>query len=355
MDKIKYIVIFTFAYFLIRYIYVIYFGIEKLTSSPAPTPVTLPGLVGTLILSSLNLTKISVDTVSPANNLLVIMAIDTGGNIYYVDNNTNNWKNITGNLSYGLVQVSYSNGKAFGIDKTNTVYYTPTYNSAFWYKVPTIQLINLSYDGYANILAGITNTGSFIYANVSNITSTNLTITLNNIATPSSTKTPSSTNFMSNLIQVAYSNNNAMLLNSAGVIYNLSIVSGLNTNVTIPSGVVPVQVCYDNVNVVTIILTTTGSLYYTNETTWTGIPVNTVSGTINNISILNKQIFALNKDGHLWYNNNYNGGNWISLKPNYIGYIQPNGSIKSVACSGNCTQNCKIIGWTPSGCILGSN
>ena len=71
-------------------------------------------------------------------------------------------------------------------------------------------------------------------------------------------------------------------------------------------------------------------------------------------SILNNQIFAVDKEGQFWYLDKYTSINWISLKPNYIGYVQEDGTVKSIACSGSCKQNCKIIGWTPSGCILGS-
>lgn len=94
------------------------------------------------------------------NNKNVVCGVNSSDAIYCADENieTNpNWFQVPG----GLQNVSISNGRLYGTNSGNNIYYADNYKNAQWAQIPG-GLKQVSLDGKANVVAGV-NSGDGIY------------------------------------------------------------------------------------------------------------------------------------------------------------------------------------------------
>ena len=120
---------------------------------------------GNITYSTNNINKISV---TRPNTILVqlsfdgyqhvIMGIGSDTSIWYADKNiysTPNWTRIGGSLT----NVAYSNGKAYGCNSNDDIYYASNAAVGNWIQIAG-KLICISFDGYNDIIVGCNRTGS---------------------------------------------------------------------------------------------------------------------------------------------------------------------------------------------------
>ena len=96
-----------------------------------------------------------------SSNGTVVMGVNSADNIFYADRNirTNpNWTQVAG----GLIDVSLNpDGSAFGVNRANNIYYSPSYNSGSWTQLPG-SLKQISSNG--TVVMGVNSVDDIFYA-----------------------------------------------------------------------------------------------------------------------------------------------------------------------------------------------
>ena len=240
----------------------------------------------------------------------IIIGINNSNKIYYADNdvkNNPNWKQ----LSNKFINVTYSNKLSFCIDIDSNIYYS-SYNILYknffsdWTKIQSlnnINLIQIFLDGYNHILVCIDNLKNIYYEdrNIFNPKWTKLNYQLNNLC-------------LSNkqIFGIDTSNN---------IMYYPDYTDSKNS-MRIYSEEKIKHICYDPFKKILIKIDLFGNIYYALDKTknnfWTIKSPRwiNISGNIKNIiyaSYSNKQIYALDKFGKIYYNSNYKSSNWINI------------------------------------------
>jgi len=217
----------------------------------------------------------------------VIIGVNILNDIWYGTKNVENspnWAKIQGKLKW----ISYSNGKAYGVNSNDDIYYASNYSAGNWIQVPG-KLSRVSFDGYNMIVMGVTSSDQIFYAN-KNIDST-----------PNWTQLPGA------LTDICYSNEQAYGVDRSGnVYYNPDYTTGNWRKV--PGGLT--QISFDGYNMIAVGVANNGAIYYANkniDTTpnWTLLP-----GSLKNVSYSNGQIYGVNSSDMIYYNPDYTTGNW---------------------------------------------
>ena len=187
-----------------------------------------------------------------STSIPVVFCLNSGTEIYYADSSlqtTPYWTLIPG----GLNSISVSNNQTFGVNSGGEVYYKSDYKSPYWNGLsePTDILSQISFDGYANVVCGISKPIGTIYFADTNITTT-----------PNWTKIPEGN---LRLQYISFSKSIAFGIGLNGDdLYCIEDYKNINLKGIPWSYGQMIQVSYDGYNNILCCLTASNKLYYAN-------------------------------------------------------------------------------------------
>jgi hypothetical protein len=296
------------------------------------------------------------ESFTDTNSGLIVIGVNNGGasgitssgslngDIYYADTNitsTPNWTQIPGKCT----SIYHSNGKTFALTENDDIYYTANYKSANWILIPG-KLAHLSFDGYNMIIVGVNKGGTIYYAN-QNITS-------NPNWTEISNGTPLQPIIEARgigITSVSYSNKQvyAVAYLSGKIYYNPDYTSKRWVDITdkSPNKLRLSQINFDGYNMIIIARDFNGFIHYatqniTSNPVWIKIET---PGRFRMVSYSNKQLYAINNSGNIYYSSDYKSGNWIEVTQPTVGPALRNISFEDSNLSSNngCNPGDKII------------
>ena len=220
-----------------------------------------------------------------------IASTDSAGVIKFTNSNlTSNpssWSQVPGSLSW----VSNSNGKLYGVNSGGNVYFTN--NNSNWYSItspPGTRLVQVSLDGYQNVVMGIGSDQSIWYAD-------------NNIYA-----SPNWRRIGGSLTYVSVSNGQAYGCNVNDSIYYASN-AGAGNWVQIPGGLNCVS--FDGYKNIVVGSNRGGSCFYATNAraaSWVQMP----GGGITNISYSNGKMACV-AGANVYFATNFTAGNWVTI------------------------------------------
>ena len=202
-----------------------------------------------------------------------------------------------------LTNISISNKQLYGVNRDGNIYYMAMYNSGIWVGV-TGKLVQVSLDGYNNIVVGVNASQQIFYAD-------------QNIQT-----TPNWTLLPGGLKYISISNKQLYGVNSGNQIYYMANYK-TGSWVGIPGSLV--QVSLDGYYNVVAGFNSSNTIYYADQNiqsrpNWTTMTaqvkaggVVTTLGKLQYLSISNKQLCCINTNGNIFYMSNYKNTEWESI------------------------------------------
>lgn len=274
------------------------------------------------------LTQISFD--GYAN---IVCGVNSSNQIFYADTNITTNPNWTPFNSGLLKNISFSNGHAFGVGMDDNLFYCEDYKNSDW-KIVTNgsigKLIQVSYDGYNNIVCCINSSNKMYYANTNISSNPNWTILPDCLFTNISVSN-------GHLYAVGTDNNvyyfdvynvPTFINVKQNIIKKVKQISfdgyNLNTNMPIITSIsLPIVSCVNS----------SAQIYYANNSIQTSPNWTMVPGGLNYVSVSNGQIFGVTSGGDIYYSCNYNNPYWEKL-PGILTQISFDGYI-NVVCGVN--------------------
>jgi len=224
----------------------------------------------------------------------VIMAVNSLSYIYYTNNisTSTNWSLVPG----GLKSISYSNNQAVGTNYLDDIFYTVNPSSPDWKQIPG-KLTDVSFDGYAMVLVGVTPKNDILYS------------------TTFAKGDPAWKQIDGKLKNVCYSNKQLAGVNSLGDIYYTNNYTNPDWK-QIPGNLS--QLSFDGYDMVIVGVSPKDDLIYS-TTFATGDPAwKQIYGKLTNVSYSNKQLAGVNSLGDVYYANNYTNPDWIQIPGNML-------------------------------------
>ena len=250
------------------------------------------------------------------NDKNMVCGVNSGDAIYCADDNIEsnpNWFQVPG----GLQNVSVSNGRLYGTNSANNIYYADNYKNAQWAQVPG-GLKQVSLDGKSGVVVGV-NSGDAIYYADQNIQ--------NN---PNWTQVPGA------LINVSVSNGQLYGCNRGNNIYYAANYKNAQW-VQIPGSLN--QVSLDGYNRVVCGVNSNQDIWcadqnITSNPNWFQVP-----GKLIWVSISNGKLYGVNSANNIFYASDYKNARWVQvpggLKQVSLDYNSK--SLLSLGCEGQST------------------
>jgi hypothetical protein len=238
-----------------------------------------------------------------------VCGVQDNGQVFCADKNLDsspNWTQIKGSLT----NIAISNGKIYGTNKDDDIWFANDYNYNNWWRQLPGQLIQICLDSRAGVVVGVNTANQIYYAD-------------QNIQT-----NPNWTNIPGSLNNVAVSNGKLFGVNSANNIYYKNNYKSGNW-IQIP-GLLK-QISYDGYNNVIVGVNNSDQIFYadqniTTNPNWTQIP-----GALKWVSISNSKLYGVNSANNIYFANNYKNANWVqvpgSLKQVSLDYYDINSPV----------------------------
>jgi len=244
------------------------------------------------------------------NGKNIVCGVNSGDAIYCADENieTNpNWFQVPG----GLQNVSVSNGRLYGTNSGNNIYYADNYKNAQWAQVPG-GLKQVSLDGKANVVVGV-NSGDAIYYADQNIQDR-----------PNWTQVPGG------LINVSVSNGQLYGCNRGNAIYYAANYKNAQW-VQIPGSLS--QVSLDGYNRVVCGVNSNQDIWcadqnITSNPNWFQVPGNLIW-----VSISNGKLYGVNSSNNIYFASDYKNAKWVQV-PGGLKQVSLDYSSNSLLASG---------------------